>query len=58
MDRAKGIEWSTWPEKIELFQITRMPPEAPDEGMKENLSNLLGANFLMKGVSKFVLLVF
>ena len=36
----------------ELFHRTKIPPEAPIEGMKSKLSNLRGANFLMKGVSK------
>ena len=38
-------------EKMELFQIVRMPPEAPLEGTKANLSNLLGQQFLIKARS-------
>jgi hypothetical protein len=34
-----------------------MPPEAPEEGQQSKLSNLLGANFLIKLRSKFSLLV-
>ena len=43
---------TTSPEKIELFQPIRMPPEAPADGEKANLSKRLGANFLIKEWSK------
>ena len=42
-----------WPKKIALFQITKIPPEAPSEGMKSNLSKRRGAKFLISGISKF-----
>jgi hypothetical protein len=32
--------------KAELIHITMIPLEAPSEGQKSNLSNLLGAKFL------------
>jgi hypothetical protein len=45
---AKGSLAKTVPEKVELAQRTRRPPEAPTEGTYSNLSNRRGANFLMK----------
>jgi len=42
----------TSPLKVELFQSTRMPPEAPTEGIKSKQSKHLGANFLMKDIPK------
>jgi hypothetical protein len=39
------------------FQQTKIPPEAPCEGEKINLSNLLGAKFLIKEESKLSFLV-
>jgi hypothetical protein len=47
----------TCPTNKELFQITRIPPEAPMEGIKSNLSNLFGVNFLMNCESKNSLFV-
>jgi hypothetical protein len=41
----------------EEAQQTRMPPEAPKERQKSNLSNFLGAKFLIYRRSKFSLLV-
>jgi hypothetical protein len=42
----------TSPEKTELFQSRRIPPELPLEGEKANLLKCLGASFLMKELSK------
>jgi hypothetical protein len=36
------------PVKIELFQRTIRPPEAPIDGKKTNPSNLLGQKLLIK----------
>jgi hypothetical protein len=44
---AKLFFSMTCPTNKELFQMTRIPPEAPLEGIKSNLSNLFGVNFLM-----------
>jgi hypothetical protein len=35
------------PEKIDEFDIMRMPPEAPTEGEYTKLSKCLGQNFLI-----------
>lgn len=48
---------TTTPKKTELFQMTRIPPEAPTEGMKSNLSKRRGANFLIRERSKVSLFV-
>jgi hypothetical protein len=37
----------TLPEKTAVLQITRIPPDAPADGMKSKLSKCRGANFLM-----------
>ena len=57
MVTAKLLISKTCPEKMEEFHPTNMPPEAPCEGEKANLSNLLGANFFMYECSKCSLLV-
>ena len=40
------------PTKTELFQIIMMPPDAPIEGAKTNLSNHLGQKDLINAKSK------
>jgi len=42
--RPKHCLSKVTPVKMPLFQISRMPPEAPSDSIKSNLSNLLGAN--------------
>jgi len=44
-------------EKVALFQMTKIPQEAPRDGTKSNLSNLRGINFLRKGISMVCILV-
>jgi hypothetical protein len=45
---AKGFTSITVPSNRLPFQQTRIPPEAPIEGAKMNLSKHLGAKFLIK----------
>jgi hypothetical protein len=45
------------PKKYVLFRITSIPPKAPCEGMKSNLSNRRGANFLINCKSICYILV-
>ena len=47
---AKSSFSKTFTKKKEEAQQTRIPPEAPTEGQKSNLSNLLGANFWIPDV--------
>ena len=48
---TKSSERITCPENKELFQAVRVPPEAPREGTKANLSKRLGQQVLMKARS-------
>jgi hypothetical protein len=57
MEIAKLLWNSSSPEKIELFQTTKMPLEAPLEGMKRNLYRVGGQKFLMYCESKTSLFV-
>jgi hypothetical protein len=54
---ANGLISITEPSKRLPFQAMRIPPEAPTEGAKMNLSNLFGAKFLMNEGSKLSFLV-
>lgn len=57
MPKAKSSAKITEPENSELFQIVAIPPEAPLDGMKTNLSNCLGQQDLTKGRSNSDFLV-
>src|SRR6185436_981546 len=57
MVTTKLLISKTCPEKMEEFHPTNMPPDAPCEGEKANISNLLGPNFFMYERSKCSLLV-
>ena len=49
---AKSLEATIVAEKTALFQMVAIPPDAPREGTKSNLSNLHGQQDLMKALSK------
>jgi hypothetical protein len=38
---------------MDEFQMTKIPPEAPTDGKKAKLSNILGQKFLIKRQSNF-----
>jgi hypothetical protein len=54
---AKSLFQRTFPSRIESFQPIRIPPDAPIEGTKANLENLLGAIFFRNEQSMLSLLV-
>ena len=57
MTKEKSVFSMVSPKKRELIHMTRIPPEAPLEGQKPNLSKRFGAKFLTKAVSKLALFV-
>jgi hypothetical protein len=57
MEIAKGCISVTDPSNKLPFHPMSIPPEAPTDGEKTNLSNFRGAKFLMKARSKCSFLV-
>ena len=57
MDSPNWLLKVLCPEKTEIFQITRMPLEAPTEGMNSKVSKALGQKLFTSGLSKASLFV-